>query len=65
MRDALDLELTGVTPAALDHYERALRELQCFVGDPVGSVEEAIDAAAREAGRDILADYLSKCCRPK
>ena len=46
MRDALDLELTGVTPAALGHYERALRELQCFVGDPVGSVEEAIDAAA-------------------
>ena len=63
MRDALDLELTGVTPAALGHYERALRELQCFVGDPVGSVEKAIDAAAREAGRDILADDLSECCR--
>jgi len=45
MRDALGLELAGVTPAALDHYDRALRELQCFVGNPVGPVEEAIDAA--------------------
>jgi hypothetical protein len=58
MRDALDLELTGATPAALAHYERALHELQCFVGDPVGSVEKAIAAAPGFVMAHVLKGYL-------
>ena len=41
MRDSLGLEITGATPAALDHYERALHELQCFIGDPVATVDKS------------------------
>src|SRR5215218_5422966 len=58
MRDALDLELTGATPAALDHYKRALHELQCFVGDPVASVEQAIAASPAFVMAHVLKGYL-------
>jgi hypothetical protein len=58
MRDALDLELTGATPATLDHYERALHELQCFVGDPVASVDKAIADAPGFVMARVLKGYL-------
>ncbi|MGE0500577.1 MAG: tetratricopeptide repeat protein [Rhizobiaceae bacterium] len=45
MKDVRGLPLTGATGEALDHYERAVHELSCFIGDPVGSVEKAIAAA--------------------
>ena len=58
MRDSLDLELTGAAPAALDHYERALHELQCFVGDPVASVDKAIAASPGFVMAHVLKGYL-------
>src|SRR4051812_4812230 len=58
MRDSLDLELTGATPAALEHYERAVHELQCFIGDPVGSVEQAIAASPGFVMAHVLKGYL-------
>ena len=58
MRDALDLELTGATPAALAHYERAVHELQCFIGDPVASVESAISASPDFVMAHVLKGYL-------
>lgn len=45
VRDPLGLPLTGATPEAAEHYWRGLRELNCFVGDPVGSANAAIEAA--------------------
>jgi tetratricopeptide (TPR) repeat protein len=58
MRDSLGLEVTGATPAALDHYARALSELQRFVGDPIGSVEQAIAAAPGFVMAHVLKGYL-------
>src|SRR5262245_48385092 len=58
MRDSLGLEVSGATPAALDHYERSLSELQRFVGDPVGSVEQAIAAAPGFVMAHVLKGYL-------
>ncbi|MER8426932.1 tetratricopeptide repeat protein [Mesorhizobium sp. M1403] len=40
--DALGLTLSGATEAGLSSYSQAVRELQCFIGDPVGSVDRAI-----------------------
>ena len=45
LRDHQNFPLTGATESALAHYERANRELRCFIGDPVGSVEAAIAEA--------------------
>ena len=43
MKDRLGLELTGATEASLGHYERGLRQLQTFAGDPVASANAAIE----------------------
>ncbi|MER9879995.1 tetratricopeptide repeat protein [Mesorhizobium sp. M0118] len=40
--DAFGLTLSGATEAWLSSYSRAVRELQCFIGDPVGSIDRAI-----------------------
>ena len=45
LHDALGFELTGATEAALPHYERALAELRCFVGDPASSIDAALAEA--------------------
>lgn len=58
MRDALGLDLTGATPTALEHYERSVHELQCFIGDPVGSVEQAIAAAPGFVMAHVMKGYL-------
>lgn len=58
MRDTLGLDLTGATPAALEHYERSVHELQCFIGDPVGSVERAIAAAPGFVMAHVMKGYL-------
>jgi tetratricopeptide (TPR) repeat protein len=45
LRDSLGLAVTGATPEALGHYEQALHELQCFIGDPVATIDRALAAA--------------------
>jgi hypothetical protein len=57
-RDSLDLELTGATADALAHYERSVHELQCFIGDPVGSVDKAIAAAPGFVMAHVMKGYL-------
>jgi hypothetical protein len=57
-RDSLDLELTGATADALTHYERSVHELQCFIGDPVGSVDKAIAAAPGFVMAHVMKGYL-------
>ncbi|MFD2051820.1 tetratricopeptide repeat protein [Mesorhizobium calcicola] len=42
IRDAFGLTLSGATEAGLTPYSQAVRELQCFIGDPVASVDRAI-----------------------
>jgi len=45
LRDELDNTVTGATPASLEHYQHALRLLQCYIGDPVAVVDAAIAAS--------------------
>ncbi|MDG4905449.1 tetratricopeptide repeat protein [Mesorhizobium sp. WSM4898] len=42
LKDAFGLTHSGATEAGLSSYARAVRELQCFIGDPVGSIDSAI-----------------------
>ena len=58
IRDALGLPLSGTSQASLGHYERALRQLQCFVGDPVASVNSAIEADPGFVMAHVLQGYL-------
>jgi tetratricopeptide (TPR) repeat protein len=45
IRDCLGLPLTGATEAGAALYDRAVHELQCFVGDPVATIDAAIAAS--------------------
>ncbi|WP_027169230.1 tetratricopeptide repeat protein [Mesorhizobium sp. WSM3224] len=42
LKDAFGLTYSGATEAGFSSYVRATRELQCFIGDPVGSIDRAI-----------------------
>ncbi|RUU07005.1 tetratricopeptide repeat protein, partial [Mesorhizobium sp. M7A.T.Ca.TU.009.01.3.2] len=42
IRDAFGLTLSGATKAGSTPYSQAVRELQCFIGDPVASIDHAI-----------------------
>ncbi len=58
LTDALGLKLSGATPASLVHYERAVWELRCFVGDPPGSIEAAIGETPDFAMAHVFKGYL-------
>jgi tetratricopeptide (TPR) repeat protein len=45
LHDATGHALSGATAAALDAFEQAAHELRCLVGDPVASIERALEAA--------------------
>ena len=40
--DATDLPLSGTDGDSQAHYRRALRQFQCYIGDPVASVDAAL-----------------------
>nr|WP_292321578.1 tetratricopeptide repeat protein [Mesorhizobium sp.] len=42
LKDAFGLTYSGATDAGFSSFARAVHELQCFIGDPVGSVDRAI-----------------------
>ncbi len=58
IRDNLGLPISGATEAAATLYERAVHELQCFAGDPVGSVDAAIAAAPGFVMAHVFKGYL-------
>jgi tetratricopeptide (TPR) repeat protein len=58
VKDDLGLTLSGAEPAALASYQSALRQLQCFVGDPAGAVEAVIEAAPGFVMAHVLKGYL-------
>lgn len=57
-KDSLGLSLSGADAAGAAHYAKALHQLQCFVGDPVGSVNAAIEANPRLVMAHVLKGYL-------
>lgn len=56
--DPLGLPLTGASAAGLAHYRRAVRELQCFIGDPVASIDAAIAADPGFVMAHVFKGYL-------
>jgi tetratricopeptide (TPR) repeat protein len=57
-RDVSGLTLSGATQAGLSAYSQALHELQCFIGDPVGSVDRAIAEDPGFVMAHVLKGYL-------
>ena len=57
-KDSIGLTLSGADAAGAAHYAKALHELQCFVGDPVGSVNAAIEASPGFVMAYALKGYL-------
>jgi len=58
MKDVLGNTVTGANEASLAHYERGLRQLQTFTGDPVGSVNAAIDESRGFVMAHMLKGWL-------
>lgn len=51
-------QLSGATPAAVPHYETALRQLNLYVGDPVATVDKAIAESPDFVMAHVLKAYL-------
>ncbi|TGQ40754.1 tetratricopeptide repeat protein [Mesorhizobium sp. M00.F.Ca.ET.216.01.1.1] len=58
VRDAFGLTFSGATEAGFSLYGQAVRELQCFIGDPVGSVDRAIAQDPGFVMAHVLKGYL-------
>jgi tetratricopeptide (TPR) repeat protein len=59
LKDIHDHGLSGAHAAAIEHYERACAEFRCYVGDPVASVNRAIEAAPQMTMAHVLLGYLN------
>ena len=56
--DELNLAHTGADADSLTHYRRALRQFQCFIEDPVGSIDAAIAARPDFVMAHVFKAYL-------
>jgi tetratricopeptide (TPR) repeat protein len=56
--DARGLEMTGALGSTRDGYEKALAELQCYVGDPMRSIDDVLSEKPDFAMGHILRAYL-------
>jgi hypothetical protein len=57
-RDFQGLPLTGADSTSAAHYQRALRQLQCYIEDPVASADQAIAESPRFVMAQVLRAYL-------
>lgn len=58
IHDELGLACTGSDTESLGHYRRALRGLQCYVGDPVADIDAAIALRPDFVMARLLRAYL-------
>ncbi|PDQ21382.1 peptidylprolyl isomerase [Mesorhizobium sanjuanii] len=58
VRDAFGLTFSGATEAGFSPYGQAVGELQCFIGDPIGSVDRAIAANPDFVMAHVFKGYL-------
>jgi hypothetical protein len=56
--DDLGHTLTGATASSKAHYEKALHQLQCFIGDPVASIDEALAMSPGFVIAHVVKAYL-------
>jgi hypothetical protein len=57
-KDSVGLDLSGASGASLELLEQALRELRCYVGDPVATVERALAASPGLVMGHVLRAWL-------
>lgn len=57
-RDLLGHELTGASPDCLQDYETALHQLQCYIGDPVATIDRALERSPGFVMAHVLRAYL-------
>ena len=58
IHDDLGLAHSGANAGSLAHYRRALRQFQCYIEDPVASVDAAIDERPDFVMAHVLKAYL-------
>ncbi len=58
VRNDYGLAHTGADGDSLETYERALRQLQCYIEDPVATVDEAIAASPEFVMAHMLKAYI-------
>lgn len=58
IHDSLGLAISGASPAGRDHYLRAVHELQCYIHDPVASVDAALEECPGFTMAWLLKAYL-------
>ena len=58
LNDALGHHVSGATPASLEAYEQAARELLCLVDDPLGSIDRALAAAPEMTMAHVLRAWM-------
>jgi len=58
IHDDLNLSYSGASAESLGHFRRALRQFQCYIEDPVASVDAAIAASPEFVMGHILKAYL-------
>jgi tetratricopeptide (TPR) repeat protein len=63
LRDARGLEVTGASPRALEHYERALHGFLSWTGEPRVAARRAREAAPGFVLGHLLEAYLYLCSR--
>jgi hypothetical protein len=57
-RDAAGYQTTGANEESLAHFEAALHQFRCYVGDPLASVDAALSAAPQMVMAHVLKAYL-------
>jgi hypothetical protein len=58
MKDSVGYEVSGANAQSLEAQEQGLRELRCYIGDPVASVERALAASPEFVMGQVLKAYL-------
>jgi tetratricopeptide (TPR) repeat protein len=58
IHDARGLALSGADPATAERFETALAEFQCYVGNPVGTIEAALQARPDFTMGHVMRGYL-------
>ncbi|HSG23945.1 MAG TPA: tetratricopeptide repeat protein, partial [Azonexus sp.] len=58
IHDDLSLSYSGANAESLTHFERALRQFECYIEDPVASVDAAIDERPEFVMGHVLKAYL-------
>ncbi|HEU5297286.1 MAG TPA: tetratricopeptide repeat protein [Burkholderiaceae bacterium] len=59
IRDSLGHALGGASAKALDHFELACHELRCYIGDPLGRVQQALSESPEMTMGHLLVAYLN------